>query len=155
MWQAGAAAALSPLPVLDVAASLAISTNMVLALARVYRQPIDLETASRLIGELGKNLVAILGTTAAAPVVGSAVATLLKTAPGVGTLAGGALQGLVQALVTRWIGRVFSAYFRSEMREPLGGWTALARAKWNEVTRPAELAQLVKTGLGQLGGKTP
>ncbi len=97
MWQAAAAAALSPLPLLDVAASLAISTNMVLALARVYRQAIDLETVSRLIGELGKNLVAILGTSAAAPVVGSAVASLLKTAPGVGTLAGGALQGLVQS----------------------------------------------------------
>ena len=69
MWQAGAAAALAPLPVLDVAASLAISANMVLSLARVYRQSIDLETASRMIGELGKNLVAILGTTAAAPAV--------------------------------------------------------------------------------------
>jgi len=141
------------LPLLDVAAGLAISTNMVLALARVYRQSIDLEAASRLIGELGKNLVAILGTSAAAPIVGTAVASLLKTAPGVGTLAGGALQGLVQALVTRWIGRVFIVYFRGEMQQPAGGWASLARAKWNEVTRPAELAQLVKTGLSRLGGK--
>jgi hypothetical protein len=38
------------------------------------------------------------------------------------------------------------------MQQPVGGWTALAREKWAEVTRPAELARLVKTGLGRLGG---
>ncbi len=155
MWQAGAAAALSPVPLLDVAAGLAISTNMVLSLARVYRQTIDLEAASRLVAELGKNLLAILGASAAAPLASTAVASVLKTAPGVGTLAGGALQGLVQALVTRWIGRVFIVYFRGEMQQPPGGWASLARAKWSEVTRPAELAQLVKAGLSRLGGKQP
>jgi hypothetical protein len=151
MWQAGAAAALSPLPVIDIAAGLAVTTGMVVSLARVYRQAIDLQTVSRLVAELGKNLVAILGSSAAAPAVGSAVASVLKTAPGVGTLAGGALQGLVQALVTRWIGRVFMVYFRGEMQEPPLGWTALARQQWNEVTRPKELAQLVKAGLARLG----
>ncbi len=153
MWQAAAAAALSPLPVIDVAAGLAVTTGMVVSLSRVYRQAIDLETISRLIAELGKNLVAILGSSAAAPAVSSAVASLLKTAPGVGTLAGGALQGLVQALVTRWIGRVFMVYFRGEMQEPALGWTALARQQWDDVTRPKELVQLVKTGLARLGGR--
>ena len=154
MWQAAAAAALSPLPLLDLAAGLAVSTNMVLALARVYRQAIDMETASRLVAELGKNLVAILGASAAAPAIGAAVASVVKTVPGVGTLAGGALQGLVQALVTRWIGRVFIVYFRGEMQQPAAGWAALARAKWSEVTSPAELTQLVKAGIARLGGKT-
>ena len=65
----------------------------------------------------------------------------------------GALQGLVQALVTRWIGRVFCDYFRGEMQQPTSGWAGLAREKWNEVTRPAELAQLVKAGAARLGGK--
>jgi uncharacterized protein len=128
---------------------------MVLELAKVYRQEIDLNTASRLISELGKNLLTILGATLATPAIGTAVASLLKTVPGVGTIAGGVLQGLVQALVTRWIGAVFIAYFRSEMQPPEAGWAALARAKWSEVTRPAELAQLVKTGFSKLqGGKS-
>jgi len=151
MWQAGGAAALSPLPLLDVAAALALSTKMVVGLARIYRQPVDWDTATRLVGELGKNLVSILGTTAVAPAIGSALATALKAAPGVGTIAGGVLQGLVQALVTRWIGQVFVVYFRDEMKEPATGWAALARAKWDEVTRPAELLQLVKTGVARLG----
>ena len=153
MWQAGTAAALAPLPIVDVAAALALSTRMVVGLARLYRQPIDWETATRLVGELGKNLVSILGTSAVAPAIGGALATVLKATPGVGTIAGGVLQGLVQALVTRWIGEVFITYFREEMKEPASGWAALARAKWEEITRPAELVQLVKAG-GRLGNAT-
>ena len=155
MWQAGAAAALSPLPVVDVAAGMGITSHMVLQLARVYRQKIDLDSAGRLISELGKQLVSVAGANVAAPAAASAVASLLKTVPGVGTITGGALQGLVQVLVTRWIGNVFIAYFRGEMRAPPTGWASLARAQWDQVTRPAELARLVKTGLARLGARQP
>ncbi len=150
MWQAGGAAALSPLPLLDLAAALGFSTKMVLDLARVYRQDVDLATAQKLLGELGKNLLSILGVSAATPVVGSAVASMLKTVPGAGTIAGGVLQGLVQALITRWIGLVFMEYFRAEMQEPDEGWAGLARRKWKQVTTAAELTQLVKTGVARL-----
>jgi uncharacterized protein len=153
MWQAGAAAALSPLPVIDLAAGMGITSNMVLQLARVYRQKIDLDTLSRLLSELGKQLVSIAGAHLAAPAAASAIASLLKTVPGVGTITGGALQGLVQMLVTRWIGNIFIAYFRNEMRPPDAGWASFARSQWQQVTRPEELARLVKTGLARLGSK--
>jgi hypothetical protein len=153
MWQAGAAAALSPLPLVDLAASLALSTKMVVELGRIYQQPMDLDAASRLIGQLGKHLLSVLGTSLAAPALGTAIATMLKAVPGVGTLAGGVLQGLVQALVTRWIGQVFIVYFRNEMQEPPQGWAGLAREQWAALTRPAELAQFVRAGLKRLGGK--
>jgi hypothetical protein len=151
MWQAGAAAALSPLPVVDVVAGMGITSHMVLQLARVYRQRIDLDTAGRLISELGKQLVSVAGAQVAAPAAASAVASFLKTVPGVGTITGGALQGLVQVLVTRWIGNVFIVYFRNEMRAPPTGWASLARAQWDQVTRSEELARLVKTGLARWG----
>jgi hypothetical protein len=155
MWQAGAAVALSPLPVVDLAAGLGITSHMVLQLARVYRQKIDLDTAGRLIGELGKQLVSVAGANVAAPAAASGIASLLKTVPGVGTITGGLLQGLVQVLVTRWIGSVFIEYFRGEMRARPTDWASLARAKWSEVTRPEELAGLVKAGLSRLGAKQP
>ena len=44
----------------------------------------------------------------ATPAIGSAVASLLKTVPGVGTIAGGVLQGLVQALVFMLLTAVFT-----------------------------------------------
>ncbi len=155
MWQAGAAAALSPLPVVDLAAGLGITSHMVLQLARAYKQNIDLDTVGRLLSELGKQLVSVAGANVAAPVAASAIASMLKAVPGVGTIAGGLLQGLVQVLVTRWIGGVFIVYFRDEMRTPAAGWASLARAQWAQVTQPAELAKLVKTGLARLGVKQP
>lgn len=150
-WQAGGASAISPLPVLDVAAGLAISSKMVFELGRVYRQNVDLGVARRLVGELGKNLLATLGASAITPAVSTMVASFLKAVPGIGTLAGGVLQGVTQALVTRWIGAVFIEYFRNEMQEPKGGLAELAREKWKEVTKAAELASAAKVGWQKFG----
>jgi len=143
MWGAGSAAALSPFPLIDVAAGIAISTKMVVDLARVYRQEVDAEIAGKLLAELGKNLIGILGTSLAAPTVATIAAQVFKSVPGIGTIAGGMLQGIVQALITRWIGAVFIEYFRNDMRRPEGGLTGLARRQWERVTRPEELAKLV------------
>ncbi|MGD9723083.1 MAG: DUF697 domain-containing protein [Pirellulales bacterium] len=151
MWQAGAAAALSPLPVLDLVAGAGVTSNMVLQLARVYQQNVDLDTLSRLLGELGKQLLSVAGANVAAPALGAALATSLKAVPGVGTITGGVLQGLVQVLVTRWIGGVFIVYFKREMQDTATDWASLARQQWQEVTRPEELARLVKAGLSRLG----
>jgi small GTP-binding protein len=145
MWGAGGAAALSPFPLVDLAAGCAISSKMVVDLARVYRQDVDIDTAVKLLGELGKNLLAVLGVSAATPAIASVIASLLKTVPGAGTIAGGLLQGIVQALVTRWIGAVFIAYFRGEMQTPEGGLTGLARREWERITSVEELRKLVKT----------
>jgi uncharacterized protein (DUF697 family) len=144
-WGAAGAAALSPFPLVDLAAGCAISSKMVVDLAHVYRQDVDLAAAVKLLGELGKNLIAILGVSAATPAVASVVASLLKSVPGAGTLAGGMLQGIVQALITRWIGAVFVAYFRNEMQTPQGGLTGLARREWDRVTSVDELRKLVRT----------
>ena len=145
MWGAGGAAALSPFPVLDLVAGCAISTKMVVDLGHIYRQEVDLNTAVTLLGQLGKNLLAILGVSAATPAVAAAIASLLKTVPGAGTIAGGMLQGVVQALVTRWIGGVFIEYFKNEMRQPEGGLTGLARREWEKVTTIDSLRGLMQS----------
>ena len=150
MWGAGGAAALSPLPIVDLVAGGAISTKMVVELARVYRQQIDADSAVKLLGELGKNLVAILGVSAATPAVVAGVASLLKAVPGIGTIAGGFLQGLVQAIITRWIGGVFIQYFKNEMQHPEGGLVAMARREWDKVTAVAELKKLVRDARKQM-----
>ena len=142
-WGAAGAAALSPLPVVDLATGFAISTKMVLDLARVYHQDIDVDVVVQLLGQQGKNLLGVLGTSAATPAVAAGIASLIKGVPGVGTLAGGAMQGVVQALITRWIGAVFIRYFQNEMREPPGGMAALARREWERITSTAELRKFV------------
>jgi len=103
--------------------------KMILDLAEVYQQKVDVETASRWLGEMGKNLIGVLGAQGATVAVTSVVASVIKTVPIAGTIAGGVLQGSVQALITRWIGMVFIDYFRSEMQTPEGGLAGLARRK--------------------------
>jgi len=151
-WGAGGAAALSPTPVLDLLAGSAITAKMVVDLAGIYRQDVDFNMAVQLLGQLGKNLIAILGVSAATPAVVSGVASVLKTVPGAGTIAGGVLQGVVQAIVTRWIGAVFIEYFRNEMQQPEGGLSALARRQWQHVTSLVELHRFVQEARTKLLG---
>jgi uncharacterized protein (DUF697 family) len=151
MWAAGGAAGVNPLPMLDIAGSSAITLKMVLDLARVYGQPLDADVAVKMLAQLSKNLLAMLGATAAAPVAASLLGSMLKTVPGVGTLAGGVIQGLAQALITRWVGNVFVRYLQNEMKAPPGGLVEVARAEWRELTKPESLRRLISIGREQIG----
>ena len=151
MWGAGGAAAVSPFPLVDLLAGSAISTKMILDLADVYQQKVDLQTASKWLSEMGKNLVGMLGAQGATLAATAVGASLLKTIPFAGTIAGGALQGVVQALITKWIGAVFIEYFRNEMQQPEGGLSGLARRQWEKVTAVDELRKLVQTARDKLG----
>ena len=150
MWGAGGAAAVTPLPVVDLIAGAGLSTKMVMDLATVYQQNFDLNSATKLLGQLGKNLISVVGASGASVAVGSIVGSMIKTVPGVGTIAGMMLQGVVQALITRWIGSVFIEYFRNEMQEPEGGLASLARRQWKAVTTTEQLRQLVRTAREKL-----
>lgn len=150
MWAAGGAAGINPFPLLDLAGGSAITVKMVLELAQVYKQPIDADGVVKMLEQLGKNLVAMLGATAASPAVAAAIGSLLKTVPGVGTVAGGLVQGIVQALVTRWVGNVFIEYYRRDMQPPPGGLAQLAREQWQQLTRPDSLRKLIQRGREEL-----
>jgi len=106
-----------------------------------------------LLGQLGKNLIAILGVNAAAPAVAAALASLLKSVPIAGTILGGALQGVVQGLVTRWIGLVFIAYFKADMKIPPEGLANLARREWQRLTAPTELVAFLHEARQKLQGR--
>lgn len=152
MWGAAGVAAAIPFPLIDLVAGVGVSTKMVLDLADVYQQKVDLETAKRWLGQMAKILVSVVGSQGAAVVAASVVASLIKSVPFAGTLAGNALQGVIQALVTRWIGAVFIEYFRSEMQMTEGGLASLARRQWEQVTTIDELRKLVQTARQKLGG---
>jgi uncharacterized protein (DUF697 family)/GTP-binding protein EngB required for normal cell division len=155
MWAAGGAAGINPIPLLDVAGGSAITLKMILDLARVYRQPIDADMAVKMLEQLTKNLVALVGGVAATPAIATLIGSLLKTVPGVGTLAGGLVQGLVQALVTRWIGNVFVDYLRNEMNPPPGGLAEVARNEWQRLTTADALRRLITAGRERLMNDDP
>ena len=147
MWASGGASALAnplPVPMVDLAAGVAISTKMVIDLAKIYRQDVDLDVAVSLLGQLGKQLLGYLGVQMAAPIITMAIGTMLKTVPGLGTIPGMLLNGIVMALITRWIGNVFMVYFKNGMQEPEGGLAGLARREWDKVTNTETLRKLVQ-----------
>lgn len=150
MWAAGGAAGINPFPLLDLAGGSAITIKMVIELAHVYKQPIDTDGVVKMLEQLGKNLVAMVGATAASPAVAAAIGSALKTVPGIGTIAGGLVQGIVQALVTRWIGNVFVEYYRRDMKAPPGGIAELARDQWQVLTRPENLRKIIQHGRSKL-----
>lgn len=152
MWSAAGIAAANPFPLVDLLAGVGVSSKMILDLADVYQQKVDLQTASKWLGQMGKILVSVIGSQGASVAVGAVVASLVKSVPVAGTLAGGALQGAVQALITRWIGAVFIGYFRSEMQMTEGGLASLARRQWQEVTTLDELRKLVQTARQKMAG---
>lgn len=150
MWAAGGAAGINPIPLLDLAGGSAITIKMVIELANVYKQPIDTDGVVKMLEQLGKNLIAMVGATAVSPAVAAGVGSLLKTVPGIGTIAGGLVQGITQALVTRWIGNVFVEYYRRDMEAPPGGIAELARDQWQLLTSPDQLRKLVQRGRTEL-----
>ena len=127
---------------------------MVVDLGRVYRQEMDFDTAVALLGQLGKNLISILGVSAATPLVATGMASMLKAVPGFGTIAGGVLQGIVQSLVTRWIGGIFVAYYQDELlRENKTALSSLARREWEKLTTLSELRRFVSEARRNLSGR--
>ena len=93
---------------------------------------------------MGKTLVTTISTNTTGPLLAAFVGSLLKSVPGIGTVTGGAIQGIAQAITARWIGLVFIDYFKNEMQQPEGGLAALARNKWNSVTSVNEIRRIVK-----------
>lgn len=150
MWGAGGVAAVSPFPVVDLIAGSAISTKMIMDLADVYQQKVDWQMAAKWLNEMGKNLVGVLGATGASVAASAIIASTIKSIPFAGTIAGGMLQGTIQALITKWIGAVFIEYFRNEMQAPEGGLTGLARRQWEKVTAADELRKLLSSAKQKL-----
>lgn len=151
-WAAGAAAAISPMA-LDVLIGSGLTIKMVLDLGKIYRQPMDLDIATNLAAQLGKVFITVVGVGAAAPAIAAVIGGLLKSVPIAGTIAGGAIQGLTQAFVTRWVGSVFIHYFQTEMQQQPSGLANVARQEWQKLTTPTELLKFVQTAREKLTKK--
>lgn len=152
MWGSAGVAAVSPFPLVDLAAGVGISTKMILDLAENYGHTVDLQTASKWLAEMGKILVSVLGSQGASLAAGAIFASLVKVVPFAGQLVGNAVQGVIQALITRWIGGVFIEYFGNEMSFVDGGLANTARREWEKVMELDSLRKLVAKAREKFSG---
>ncbi|HEY9906397.1 MAG TPA: DUF697 domain-containing protein [Thermosynechococcaceae cyanobacterium] len=108
-WMSAATAFASPLPSVDVIATAAINAQMVMDLGKIYRQQFSLSQAQKVALTLG-GLILKLGLVELST---RTIATLLKT-NAMTYVAGGCVQGISAAYLTRVAGLSLIEYFHSQ-----------------------------------------
>ncbi len=108
-WIAAAAAFANPVPALDILATVAINAQMVMDLGGLYQQKFSLEQAQTVAGTMG-GLMLKLGLV---ELSSKAVGTVLKS-NAITFVAGGAVQGVSAAYLTRIAGLSLVEYFQQQ-----------------------------------------
>ncbi len=108
-WIAAAATFANPVPALDLLATAAINAQLVVELGNIYQQKFSFQQAQTVAGTMG-SLMLKLGLVELST---KAIATLLKS-NAVTFVAGGALQGVSAAYLTRVAGLSLIEYFQSQ-----------------------------------------
>lgn len=108
-WIAAASAFASPLPSLDLLAATAINAQMIVDLGAVYGQSFSIEQAKTAAGELAELLVKLGLVELSTQAMGSLLKTHAAT-----YVAGGALQGVSAAYLTRMVGISLIDFFEEQ-----------------------------------------
>ncbi|MBD2677882.1 MULTISPECIES: YcjF family protein [Nostoc] len=108
-WIAAAAAFANPVPALDILATAAINAQMVMDLGKIYQQKFSLEQAQTVAGTMG-SLMLKLGLVELST---KAIGTVLKS-NAVTFVAGGLVQGVSAAYLTRVAGLSLVEYFQQQ-----------------------------------------
>jgi uncharacterized protein len=108
-WIVAAAAFANPLPALDLLATAAVNAQMVVDLGAIYQQKFSIENAQAAAGAMG-DVMLKLGLV---EICTQTVAGLLKT-NAVTFVAGGLVQGLSAAYLTRIAGLTLVEYFEAQ-----------------------------------------
>jgi uncharacterized protein len=151
-WIAAAAAFANPVPSLDLLATAAINAQLVVDLGAIYRQKISLEQAKTVASTLASQMVKLglveLSTQAIAPLLKSNALTYV---------AGGLMQGISAAYLTRIAGLSLVAYFEEQSLDASteSTWQVdrliqKLKAVFQDNQRTAFLQSLVKQGISRL-----
>ena len=108
-WIAAAAAFANPVPAFDILATAAINVQMVIDLGNIYQQKFSLEQAQIVAGTMG-SLMLKLGLVELST---KAISTVLKS-NAVTFVAGGVVQGVSAAYLTRVAGLSLVEYFQQQ-----------------------------------------
>lgn len=153
-WIAAAAAFANPVPSLDLVATASVTAQLVVDLGEVYQQSFSLDQAKTVMGNLATQMVQLglveVATQAISPILKSHALTYV---------AGGTIQGLSAAYLTRIAGLSLVEYFEEcsmsldgTSNAPLQIDRLVQKVKQvlQENQRSVFLQGLVKQGIGQL-----
>jgi len=108
-WIAAAAAFANPVPALDLLATAAINAQLVIELGAIYQQKFSLQQAQAVAGTLGSLMLKLGLVELSTQMIGSVLKSNAIT-----FVAGGALQGVSAAYLTRLAGMSLIEYFQEQ-----------------------------------------
>lgn len=108
-WIVGAAAFANPLPALDLLAAAVVNAQMIMDLSGIYQQKFSLEQAQAAASAMGSLLLKLGLIELSTQAIGSVLKTNAVT-----FVAGGLLQGLSAAYLTRIVGLTLVEYFADQ-----------------------------------------
>jgi len=118
-WIAAAAAFATPVPSLDLLATASINAQLVMDLGGLYQQSVSLEQAKTVAASMAETMVKL----GLVELTSQAIAPLLKS-HALTFVAGGALQGVSAAYLTRMAGLSLVEYFQEQeiLEQTNEGW---------------------------------
>lgn len=156
-WIAAAAAFANPVPALDLLATAAINAQLVMELGTIYQQKFSLQQAQSVAGTMG-SLMIKLGLVELST---KAIGTVLKS-NAITFVAGGAVQGVSAAYLTRLAGVSLIEYFQQQEAATNGetklNLDKLGQTLQNVFQQNQQLGFLqgfVKQGVGRLLPQSP
>ena len=157
-WIAAAAAFANPVPALDLVATGAISAQMILDLGNIYQQKFSLEQAQTVAGTMGSTMLK-LGLVELST---QTITSFLKT-HAITFVAGGVVQGISAAYLTRLAGLSLIEYFQEQEITGNEGENAFKLDRFKEKLqsvfqqnqRVAFLQSFVQQAVGRFVPQTP
>ena len=161
-WIVAGTAFATPFPALDLLATAAVNGQMVIELSQLYQQKFSLDQAK----QIAKNMAEIMIKLGIVEVSTQAIASVLKT-NAFTYMAGGALQGISGAYLTRIAGLSLMTYWEEECSSTANSSTtkastvkldklsSIVKTVFQQNQRTNFLQGFVTTALGQLFRKQP
>jgi len=144
-WIGAGAIAVTPLPVVDLLATVAVNAQMVVEIAKIYGCELNLERGRELAFSLGKTLASLGIVKGAVQLIASALALNPAT-----LIVGKAVQGITAAYLTRIAGKSFMEYFRQDQDWGDGGMTEVVQRQFQLTRKEEFLKAFVKDAMAKV-----
>ncbi|HIK50908.1 MAG TPA: DUF697 domain-containing protein [Oscillatoriales cyanobacterium M59_W2019_021] len=144
-WIGAGVIAATPLPGVDLLATVAVNAQMIVEIGKVYGCEIDAERGRELALSLGKTLASLGVVKGAVQLIASALQFHLGT-----LVVGKAIQGVTAAYLTRIAGKSFIEYFRRDRDWGDGGITEVVRQQFQLTRKEEFMKAFVKDAIARV-----
>ncbi len=144
-WIGAGVIAVTPLPVVDLLATVAVNAQMVVEIGKIYGCEINMERGRELALSLGKTLASLGIVEGAVQLVAKVLQLNVAT-----LLVGKAVQGVSAAYLTRIAGKSFIEYFRHDRDWGDGGITEVVQRQFQLTRKDEFMKAFVKDAIARV-----